>query len=447
MSASSQQHLRIGQAPDVSATSAPGVVQKTILAVLRILTGFVVVLTFLPVVVLPFITSVPIYLVLLLLLLDAGLVLAWFRYTPAPRIRVAMLAGFVAVAGAAVILSQAFAATPAIVDAGGNPLPNSIATMETVDLNGSEQWITIRGNDVNKPVLLFLAGGPGGSELPSTRMHLSALEEHFVVVNWDQPGAAKSYGAVDVDTLTPEQYVADGHALVQHLRTRFDEDKIYVMGESWGTILGIWLVQAYPDLFYAYVGSGQMVNTTENDVMGYEFALNYLAERGDTGTLERLRRNGPPPYTEGNLILTYATYLGVLNDYMAGRETGQDVDILIDAIREPEYGLLDKVNWLRGLMDVFNVVYPQLADLDLATQAAQLEVPVYMILGRHDVNAMTSLAENYFTVLDAPHKELIWFEKSGHPPLYTEAEKLVDIMANRVLPQTYPGMQPLENLD
>lgn len=176
-----------------------------------------------------------------------------------------------------------FAATPAIVDAGGNPLPNSIATMETVDLNGTEQWVTIRGNDVNNPVLLFLAGGPGGSELPSTRPHLSALEEHFVVVNWDQPGAGKSYGAADFDTLTPERYVADGLALVQHLRARFDEYKIYVLGESWGTILGTW-------------------------------------------------------------------------------------------------------------------------------------------------------------------KELIWFEKSGHPPLFTEADKLVDIMVNRVLPQTYPTAQPASPL-
>jgi pimeloyl-ACP methyl ester carboxylesterase len=87
------------------------------------------------------------------------------------------------------------------------------------------------------------------------------------VVNWDQPGAAKSYSAVDIAGLTPERYVADGHALVQYLRARFDEDKVYVMGESWGIILGTWLVRDYPDLFHAFVSSGQMVNTTENDVM------------------------------------------------------------------------------------------------------------------------------------------------------------------------------------
>jgi pimeloyl-ACP methyl ester carboxylesterase len=102
-------------------------------------------------------------------------------------------------------------------------------------------------------------------------------------------------------------------------------------------------------------------------------------------------------------------------------------------INEPEYGLVDKVNWVRGLMDVFNVVYPQLEDLDFMTQAADLEVPVYFFVGRYDVNAMASLAERYYDVLDAPLKELIWFEKSGHPPLYSEANKLVDVMVNRVL--------------
>ena len=102
-------------------------------------------------------------------------------------------------------------------------------------------------------------------------------------------------------------------------------------------------------------------------------------------------------------------------------------------INEPEYGLLDKVNWLRGLMDVFNVVYPQLKDLDFTTQAAEIEVPVYFLVGRYDVNAMASLVERYYGVLDAPHKELIWFEKSGHPPLYSEANKLADVVVNRVL--------------
>lgn len=401
---------------------------------LYLVVGLMGLLSLIPVGVAPFITAVPFWLALVLGLADVALVVAAVRWIPTPSVRaLAIASGFVTVAAMAVVLSQVLAFTPPILDANGDPVPGSIAVMERVELNDSRQWITIRGRDADAPVLLFLSGGPGGSQLPSTRLHLSALEEHFVVVNWDQPGAGKSYGAVNINDLTPERYIEDGHALVEHLRARFDEDKIYLLGESWGTILGTWLVRDYPDLFHAYISSGQMVNTTENDLMGYEFALDYLTERGEMDRVAKIRRNGPPPYTEGNLTFTYAAYLGALNDYMARNAHGEDHDILIDAILEPEYGLADKVNWVLGLVRVFNVVYPQLADLDFTTQATELDVPVIFLVGRHDVNAMTSLVEEYYAVLDAPEKTWIWFEKSGHPPLYSETDKLLDIMVNQVL--------------
>ncbi|PQJ27013.1 hypothetical protein BSZ35_18775 [Salinibacter sp. 10B] len=345
----------------------------------------------------------------------------------------ALLVGVTAVAVLTVLLSQILAYTPPIVDDSGRPLPGSIASLEQVELNGSSQWVTIRGTSRENPVLLFLAGGPGGSELPSTRKHLGALEDDFLV--WDQPGAGKSFTAVDIGWLTPQRYRADAVALVGHLRTRFDKQKIYLMGESWGTILGIWLVRDRPDLFHAYVGSGQMVRTTENDVMGYELALRYLEGRGETERLERLRRKGPPPYQSGNPILTYADYLDVLNRIMSERAPGEGEshDILIDALLAPEYGFWDKVNWVRGLAKVFNVVYPQLEDLDLTTQAAEVEVPVYFFVGRHDVNAMTTLVEKYYAVLEAPRKEIVWFEKSGHTPLYEEPRKWVEMVRSRLL--------------
>ena len=143
------------------------------------------------------------------------------------------LVGVLLVAALAVVASQAFATTPPIVDAQGKPLPGSIAALEKVTLNGSEQWISVRGRDTTSPVLLFLAGGPGGSQLATERYALSGLEEHFVVVNWEQPGAGKSFDAVDRATLTPERYVEDAHALALLLRERFGQEKIYVLGESW----------------------------------------------------------------------------------------------------------------------------------------------------------------------------------------------------------------------
>ena len=107
------------------------------------------------------------------------------------------IAGLLLIAVLAVLASQFFALTPPILSADGQPLPGSIASLEKVNLNGSQQWISIRGMDTTKPVLLFLAGGPGGSQLATARFALSDLEQHFVVVNWEQPGAGKSFDAVD----------------------------------------------------------------------------------------------------------------------------------------------------------------------------------------------------------------------------------------------------------
>jgi pimeloyl-ACP methyl ester carboxylesterase len=334
--------------------------------------------------------------------------------------------------GAVAVGSQWHASTPPVLGANGQPLPGSIATLEPVTLNGSREWITIRGTNVHNPVLLFLMGGPGAGGFPDQGF-LAPLESHFVVVNWDQPGTGKSYGAVPTSALTPERYVDDAHALVLQLRARFHQQKIYVLGSSWGSILGIMLVQQYPELFAAYIGHGQMVNTTQNDQMGYQFALKYAAQHGNTGTVNTLQRNGPPPYVGSGMALKYAAYMDVLQAAMGQPSLTLGIPLLPQFA--PEYGLLDRVNYVRGFLETFAVVYPQLQRLDFMTQANKLDVPVYLLVGRADVNAMASLTEQYFNLLQSPHKELIWF-KSGHSMTDSDTGQFIDVMVNDVLAQT-----------
>lgn len=194
-------------------------------------------------------------------------------------------------------------------------------------------------------------------------------------------------------------------------------------------------MQKYPDLFYAYIGNGQMVYTTRDDVMGYELALKYSIERGDTATVAALRRNGPPPYSGPGMIRQYVAYFDVLNSYMGSLPYTLAVPIVPFMARE--YGLLDKFNHTRGLIESFTVVYPQLKDLDFTTQAARLEVPVYIFAGRNDVNAMSSLVEEYYNILQAPHKELIWLN-GGHGLDDESFPQFMDVMVNKVLKQTQP---------
>jgi pimeloyl-ACP methyl ester carboxylesterase len=417
----------------------PGKVMRTlILALGCILAGIAAVLLAFPIVLLPIATAVPIWIWIPLGVLDFTIIINGLRRIPTWRGITVALAGMVLVSIIAILVSQAFATTPRIVDAQGKVIPGSIATLEKVDLNGSKQWISIRGRDMNKPVLLFLAGGPGGSQLVTARRALGDLEDYFVVVNWEQPGAGKSFDAVDRSTLTPERYITDGIALTNYLRERFDEEKIYILGESWGSVLGVWMAQRDPELFHAFIGTGQMVAFLETDLMCYEFVLNLMEERGNLEKVEQLKQQGPPPYYGEGVALKEAVFLTETYSYMnADPEISDDGFNTFQDLAGSEYGLYDKVSWFRGALDTMDVVYPQLWEVDFRVQATQLEVPVYFLLGRHDVNAPPVLAEEYFELLNAPHKELIWFERSGHNPWVTESAAFVDAMINEVLPETY----------
>ncbi|HHW30053.1 MAG TPA: alpha/beta hydrolase [Clostridiaceae bacterium] len=322
--------------------------------------------------------------------------------------------------------SQLTASTPQIVDENGNIPENSIAELREIELNGRKQWISLRGWDKNAPVLLFLAGGPGGTQMATVRHELAELEKYFVVVNWDQPGSGKSYNAEKTKNITAQTYIQDGYALTEYLKKRFSQEKIYLVGESWGSALGIFLIDRYPESYHALIGTGQMIAFAETERMDYAKALEIAQSKGDTAVIERLLANGEPPYYGKDVTWKSAVYLNYLSAYMAanpnihnpGYNTFRD-------IFSSEYGLFDKINYFRGIINTYNHVYQQLYTIDMRTDFTKLDVPVYFFLGRHDVNAPTVLVEEYIQVLDAPDKEIIWFEHSGHSPWVNEPVKFV----------------------
>jgi pimeloyl-ACP methyl ester carboxylesterase len=391
----------------------------------------------LPVILLPRASAVPTWVFIPLAAANLTLLVVSFSFKPAWKGITVSVAGIFMVGVLAISASQLFAMTPPILGADGNPLPGSIAILETVTLNGSRQWISIRGQDTTKPVLLFLAGGPGGSQLATERFALGELEKHFVVVNWEQPGAGKSFDAVDRSSLTPDRYIEDAHSIVVLLKERFGQEKVYVLGESWGSALGIMLVQRYPEDFQAFIGTGQMIAFLEADLMCYQFALDWARERGDTNKVETLTRQGPPPYYGPGTALKEAAYLMDTFNYMNANPAIADNGFsTFRDLAAPEYGLYDKVSWFRGVLETLDVVYPQLWQVDFRQQATRLQVPIYFLIGRHDINAPTVLTEQYYAVLEAPHKEIVWFEHSGHTPWVSESDRFVQVMVETVLAQT-----------
>ena len=322
--------------------------------------------------------------------------------------------GLIAILIIQIAISQIFAHTPATA---------TLATLEKVEINGTTQAISIRGESEENPVILFLAGGPGGSQIQATRENLSALESDYTIVNWEQPGVGKSYNAHPIKSLTPDMYVEDGHALTQYLKDRFNQEKIYLMGESWGSYLGIRLSKEYPEDYHAFIGTGQMVDFSETEQYCYDLALSLARENNDQQQIKALENLDEIPIRGKNISLEIGTYLMYLHNMM-----GRDSDIkqtdwnTFKIIFSPEYGILDTINYFRGLYYTFSHVYQQLYGKDLRQTHTEFEIPIYMLHGRHDFNAPTYLAEDYYEKITAPDKQLMWFEHSGHNPWINESE-------------------------
>ena len=166
--------------------------------------------------------------------------------------------------------------------------------------------------------------------------------------------------------------------------------------------------------------------------------LRVIEERGDTKKVEQLKKQGPPPYYGSNVAMQEAAFLMETFNYMnADPNIDDDGFNTFQDLAGSEYGLNDKLNWFLGALETMNVVYPQLWEVDFRKQAAQLDVPVYFLIGRHDVNAPPVLTEDYYNQLSAPIKKMIWFKRSGHNPWVTESDEFVDTVVNTVLTETY----------
>jgi pimeloyl-ACP methyl ester carboxylesterase len=262
--------------------------------------------------------------------------------------------------------------------------------------------------------------------MAAVRYDLAALEKDFVVVNWDQPGSAKSYGAMPIKDITPEVYIEDGIALTKYLCEYLGQEKITLLGESWGSALGIFLVDRAPELYHRLIGTGQMISFLDTELMNYDSAMQLARDNGDTKTIETLEANGKPPYYGKDVTWKILPYNQYGQSFMARNPeiTNGGYNTFRDLFAS-EYGMMDKINYMRGMADVFGTVYQQLYEIDLRKDYMSLDVPVYFFLGRHDINAPTALVEDYYEILSAPEKEIVWFEHSGHSPWINESELFV----------------------
>jgi len=323
--------------------------------------------------------------------------------------------------------------TERIVDSQGLTAPDSVAELVQIPLGGHEQTVLIRGRNTDNPVLLYLSGGPGQSDLGYTRAYMSELEDDFVFAVWDQRGSGTSYAALDpVNTLTVDQLVSDTIELSTYLRDRFGEQKIYLMGSSWGTTLGVLAVQRQPQLFQAWIGTGQMASQLASDRIIYQQVLDYAAVIDDQALTDRMLDYGPPPYRDMYAYAFLIGYYDKIGPYPKTAYFETQGPAGVDGTGAVEYGPLDKINKEKAMIDMAAVVYPQLQNLDFRTTVPSLEIPVYLIEGAHELSARLGPAREWFDQLQAPAKSWITFENSGHIPQFEEFPRFRTVLADIV---------------
>ena len=330
-----------------------------------------------------------------------------------------------------IVLSKAFSFTP--------PIKDGIAEIRRIEINGTKQSLLIRGEDTKNPVLLYLHSGPGTTEMIPFRLAQSGLETHFTVVIWEQRGTGKSFSSnLSNDDMSIDQLMSDAIEVTRYLQKEFGKEKILVVGHSWGTALGLLLVQKYPEYFYAYVGSGQEVCPALGEPLGYQYALNAM-QGNDKAITELESLNSPEPYLSMSAddwftkLITQRKWLVRAGGEFYGQSNNAQF-FNAKTILAPEYTWLDYIQFAKGSSFSLKAMWPEVMALDFRQQIPELEVPVFFLQGRNDYNTPASLVAEYFETLSAPSKELIWFESSGHHPMYEEPDLYYQVIIEKVLP-------------
>ena len=320
----------------------------------------------------------------------------------------------------------------------GRVLPNSVADVKYLRLGGIDQWVMMRGENIDNPPLIVLHGGPGMSEMGFFRHFNATLERHFTVVHWDQRGTGKSFDRnIPRASMTLEQFVADLDELVEIVRRRFGKDKVVLLGHSWGSAFGAVYAARFPEKVSVYVGAAQIGDSAAGESMSYAFGLAEAERRADGKALKTLRAIGPPPYPATS-VFAERTAVSRLDGQM---RLGVLWNVGRALFSRPESSIFDLPNLLRGFRFSMDAMWAETSTLNLLKLVPALQMPVVLFVGRRDhwVPPETSLA--FFDALAAPSKKLVWFDHSGHEAFVDEPEKFNATMVELVRPLASPAAE------
>jgi len=297
---------------------------------------------------------------------------------------------------------------------------NSISTLGQVEINGAGHEVMIRGTDRNNPILLFVHGGPGCSEIPYVRKYQQELEQHFTVVHYDQRGSGKSYHLLeDYSGVTSDVLVDDLLALTDYVTAELGQEKIVLVGHSFGTYIGTKAAAKAPDKFMAYIGIGQMANTPQSELDSLEYTIEQAEQAGNTEDVESLEflrdsiQRGET-YTPRDLVRKYGGAARLIDD---------NRDYTLGFLLGTEYNALDVIRYSMGVQATQEILMKEESASRLPDIVDQLELPTYFVMGKYDYMTSVNAAREYFSELEAPEKDFVVFEESAHYPQFEEKER------------------------
>lgn len=300
---------------------------------------------------------------------------------------------------------------------------NSISVLKQVEINGTGHEIMIRGNDKDNPVILFVHGGPGSSEIPYAAKYQNLLENRFTVVNYDQRGTGKSYHFFeDYSNLSSDLLINDLIAITDYITKSLRKDKVILIGHSYGTYIAIQAAHRAPEKYEAYVGIGQMGDIVESEIDSFNYVINQARQAGNTDDVQQLQKvaeaiqNGAA-FTPRNYVEKYGG---------ASRLIDNPDSNMMGVILSSEYNLLDIIRYNYGLAYSQNMLLDEVFQNPLPTLVTKLDVPFFFIMGKYDFMTSSDAAKKYFDRIEADQKEFITYEKSAHYPQFEEKERFYE---------------------
>jgi pimeloyl-ACP methyl ester carboxylesterase len=315
-----------------------------------------------------------------------------------------------------------------LVDKNGKKIDESISTIEKIKLGGIDQYLIIGGVDSSKSVLLFLHGGPGSPELGFVKKYNPNLERDFVVVHWEQRGSGKSYSKdIPIESMNVGQFVSDTKELSEYLIKRFKQRKIYLMGHSWGSYLGMKTIAKYPELYHCFFGVGQVADQYRSERISYEWVKEQAKKKGDKKALEKLNAlDFPMIDAKSNEWLTFLMTERSFVDKFGGglfRDHKSTYDKLSPIVGAREYTLRDKFKYAVGSVFSIDHLWEEMIADNLFESIDSIQVPVYILQGVYDYQTSYTVAKEFHEHLKAPEKAFITFDNSAHCPIFDDPER------------------------